>query len=118
MPEKELFGTENLETLLFWTIDTAQEVITGATSDNRLTWSEALGLGDNVLALPTVINSIKHLKDEWDDLSKEETDILSKKIEDRFDIENDKVEKLIEMSIDIVIRNVKYATEVVAMFKK
>lgn len=94
-------GIENLKLVVRFAIDLGME-IDKKLEDGKITIWEGLGLIPELKALPNIIAHSEDIRNEFLDLDDSEKTELVGFVKDNFDIENDKVESIIEKSIDMI----------------
>ena len=104
-----------LESWIEWGIDLATEITKGL-KDGKFTVWEGIALTDNALRLPGLIRRSKEF------VSLEITDQMRNELNARFalkfDLDNDKVEQLIELCIDGVLFNAGLGIKIAKLMQK
>ena len=94
-------GTENIKKALALVIKIGTDLAKGL-EDKKLTLAEYIGLGIDLLDAPSVVKSWANIKVEVADLDSTEREELLEWIKNEFDIPDDKIEKQIEASLDVL----------------
>lgn len=93
-------GISNIKIVLLFIINFGERIEKVTRPDSpggkKVTWVEVLGFLTTVKDIPELIKSAKELKAEFDDLDSQEKDELIAYVATELDLENDKVEELIE----------------------
>lgn len=96
----EKFGIENIKKFIAFGFGLGTSV-DDAMQDGKITFKDYVLFIDDVMKVPGVIGGAKHLKNELGDFSPDERLALTTWVKNEFDIKNDKVEEVIEKSIDV-----------------
>lgn len=100
---------QDLKTLLKFGFDiTKQVAVSGA---DGWQFTDAFSFFDEVMQLPAVIKSLPGAKEAITNLSVADKSDLDEWIQSEFDIPNDKVEKFIENSLQLVTAGISLANE-------
>ena len=113
----EKFGIENVKNLVMWAVGTAQKIYSKTTDDGKFDFMDSLSLLGDAVKLVKIIQDADKLKDEWHDMSESERTEINKSVCDKFDILEDKIETVVEETIDMVLYNVKYITDLIEQTK-
>jgi len=97
-------GIENLKIAAEAAINFGMKIEKNLVDDGKISVAEALGIGAGSFGdIVKVIKSGTQIKAEFIDLDDDEREELIDYIEEKFDLENDKVEKVIEKSIEMLV---------------
>ncbi len=97
-------GIENLKNAVVAAINLAEKVEKNYSDDGKLSFAEALGIGASSFGdILKVIRSGNQIKQEFLDLDSEEKAELIELVNSELDLENDKLELIIERSIDFLV---------------
>lgn len=108
----EQFGIENLKTALRTTINFADRV-QECLEDGRFDLWEKIGLLGEGSKFVQFINKSDEIKQEYLDLSKQEQHELCEYLTEEFDLENDRIEQIIEqafavaLSLDALVKSIR-----------
>jgi len=95
----EKFGIENVKKFIAFGVGLGMS-FEDALKDGKITLKDYVLFVDDVMKIPGIVGGAKHLKEELTDFTPEERAELIVWFKDEFDIENDKVEEVIEKAID------------------
>ena len=97
-------GIENLKKAVIAAINLAEKIEKNYSDDGKISFVEALGIGASSFGdVLKVIRSGKQIKAEFLDLDSEEKTELINLVHNELDLENDKLEIIIEKSIDFLV---------------
>lgn len=74
-----------------------------AVADHKVTLSEGVGLLTDIIGFGTILTSWKEVKDEYHDLDDSERQELHDYLAGQFDLENDKVEAIVEDGFEVLL---------------
>jgi len=94
---------QNIKTLLLFTF-TISDVWQQVFEDQKFEWQESFAFIPSLSEIPSIIQSLPEIPKELADLDKAEREELIDFFQDKFDIENDAVEKLVEYSFAFLLR--------------
>lgn len=97
MPEQ--LGVANLKKAILFALDLSEQIVKAA--KNGIQWTDAFGFIDEVMQIPAIIKTGKEIQTELADLSPAERLQLNAEIGAAYDIDNNKVEAIIEHSFDV-----------------
>lgn len=97
-----MHSIKHLKTLLLFAF-TISDVTATVLEDGEFEWQEGLAYIPPLTELPEVIKSLPEIPKELADLDKAERAELIQFVQDKFDIENDAVEKLIERTFQFLV---------------
>lgn len=92
-------GVVNLKRSIVFSLDLAEQIVTA--SKNGIKWTDAFGFIDEIMEIPVLIKTSKEIYAELQDLTVEERGQLNAEIAEEFDLDNDKVEEIVQYSIDV-----------------
>lgn len=98
----EKLGIEKLKRLASIGIEIGGD-IEKALEDGKVSLWEGLGIVPNLKDLGFIIKERKDIKAEYEDLSNAEKEELCLYIKEKFDLKNDKLEMIIEKSLDFAV---------------
>ena len=99
----EEIGYENIEKFVMFVVELGNVLPDVLSAGNPIARVYAMrALTDEVMALTTI--SLKTAKKEWENFSQKERKELRDKAAKKFDIENDKIEAVIERGIDLALK--------------
>lgn len=108
MPQQ--FGIDSLKKLVKFSIDLTKQ-IADALADGKFIWSESFGFFDEIMQIPGIVKSFPNIKKELSELATEERQELYDYFANEFDIEDERVEVLIEHSLSLAIAMVALVEE-------
>tara|TARA_Y100000592_G_scaffold28829_2_gene45906 strand:+ start:1945 stop:2301 length:357 start_codon:yes stop_codon:yes gene_type:complete len=114
----EKFGVENLTNVVVFAVESVQNVYLKVNDDKKLGFFEALSLIPDVTKLIKIIENGHSLKDEWLDLSALEKASIMSAVQDKFDLADDLVEEVVELSLSIALDVSSFITKIVGLFTK
>ncbi len=109
-------GIANLKLFVAFVLGLQQEI--REASKDGCTFMDSLGLVDNVSQLPALISNAGQIHQEVIDLDEEERAELNFHIQEQFDIPNDRIEAVIEESIDFGFQTWRYISRMARLLKK
>ena len=97
-------GIENLKIGVVAAINLGEKIEKNYSDDGKITLAEALGIGASSFGdIMKVIKSGGQIKAEFLNLSAEERSELVSLVKEELDLENDKVEKIIENAVEFLL---------------
>ena len=98
-------GVDNLKKAILAVIKLAEKIDKNLADDGKITLWEALGIGGaSVGDLVFVIKNASIIDDEFADLDEQEREEVLSFIKSEFDLQNDKLESIIETSLVIIMQ--------------
>lgn len=95
----EKLGVENLKKAVKFSIELGQQF--EKSGKDGWSWTDSFDFVDEAMALPGIAKAGSSIAAELKDLSNEERDELNAYVAEEFDLENDKVEGIVEDSLNI-----------------
>lgn len=100
----EQLGIENLKVALIAAINLAEKIEDKYSDDGKISLSEALSVGvGSFTDVVKVVRSGKQIKAEFEDLSDDEKETLLLVVKEELDLDNDKIENIVEKSLEFLI---------------
>ena len=100
----EKLGIDNLKKALIAAINLAKKIEKNYTDDGKISFVEVLGIGASSFGdILRVIKSGSEIKAEFINLDDNEKDELIQFVKDEFDLENDKIENIVEKSLEFLV---------------
>lgn len=100
----EKLGIENLKVAVIAVITLAEKIEDKNADDGKISLGEALSVGVGSFGdIVKVVKSGKQIKDEFIDLDLAEKEELLSLIKDELDLDNDKVEDIVEKAVELLI---------------
>ena len=93
---------EHIKTLLLFAF-TFGDVLEGVMEDGKFEWQESFDFIPSMTQLPNIIKSLPEIPKELADLDDEEREQLVTFVREKFDIDNDAIEELIEYSFAFLL---------------
>jgi len=101
---EEKLGIENLSTAIIAVINLAERIENKFEDDGKISLTEALGVGAASFGdVVRVVKSGSKIKDEFNDLDSEEKLDLFALIQSELDLNNDKIENIVEKAIEFLL---------------
>jgi len=101
---KEKLGIENLKIAIVAAIRLGEKIEKNYVDDGEISLSEALGIGASSFGdVLKVIKLGSEIKNEFNDLDNEEKLQLANLVKEELDLQNDKVENIIEKALDFLL---------------
>ena len=100
----EKLGIDNLKVAIVAVINLAERIETKFADDGKISLAEALSVGAGSFGdVVRVVKSGKLIKAEFTDLDDEEKAELFELIKSELDLENDKIENIVEKAIEFLL---------------
>jgi len=101
----EQFGIDNLKVAVVAAVNLAEKIEKNYIDDNKISFIEALGIGAGSFTdVLKVIRSGSQIKNEFMDLDSAEKETLMSLIRTELDLENDKVEHIVETALEFLLK--------------
>ena len=99
----EKLGIEKIKNALISSITLGEKIEKNLSDDGKLSWAEALSIGvSSVGDIVKIAQSAKEIKAEFLDLDESEKQEIKEIISNELDLENDKLENIIEKAFDFL----------------
>lgn len=110
-------GIQLVQKALGFAIGLAQS-INASLEDNKMTFFEAIGLIGKVFGVAEIVNNRSQLVSELYDLDENEKRELMDWVRANYDVKDDKVEKTVEETLNLMVNVIDYALELSEVWKK
>lgn len=104
-----MYGIDNLKKLIKFALDFTEQIAT-STKDGWQ-WTDSFSFIDEVAQIPGVIKSWDAIRKELGELSDDERKELNDWVAEDFDIEDDRVEAMIEHALQLAINAIALVDE-------
>ena len=98
-------GIDNLKKAIVAVINLGEKIEKNLSDDGKISLAEALGIGTSSFGdVVKIIKSGHEIKDEFLDLDDQEREELIDIVKEELDLENDKIENIIEKSVEFLVQ--------------
>lgn len=100
-----MLGIDNIKTAVIAAINFGEKIEKNLADDGKISLTEALGIGATSFTdIMKIVKSGKEIKDEFLDLDDLEKEELIDLVKEELDLENDKVEVIIETAVEFLAK--------------
>lgn len=97
------YGVEKICKVADFVIDLADSVVKAKKSDGKINVKDYPLFLDDLLAIPGTLSASKGAVNELKEMDTEDREAVKSHVAAKFDIDNEKAEKLVEKSINVVV---------------